>query len=115
MITVNNVHNVAPSITTTGGAMGYTENAAATAIDPGLTITDPDDVNLTGTEVRISSGFDATQDTLSFTDQGSITGSYDATTGIMTLTRLRASLTTYRDALRTVKYNRSDNPTTSPP
>src|SRR5690242_20973751 len=40
--------NAAPVVTTTAGNLSYTENAAATAIDPALTVTDSDNANLVG-------------------------------------------------------------------
>ena len=45
--------NDAPVVTTSGGALAYTENQAATAIDPALTLADLDNVNLAGATVTI--------------------------------------------------------------
>src|SRR5918999_2326397 len=66
--------NDSPTVTSSAGTTSYTENAAATAIDPGLTVTDPDDVNLERATVAITSGF-AGGDELVFSDQLGITGS----------------------------------------
>src|SRR6185295_4155901 len=45
--------NATPVVTTTAGNLAYTENAGAVAIDPGLTVTDADNANLTGATVAI--------------------------------------------------------------
>ena len=111
-ITVTAV-NDAPVVTATAAALAYTENQAATAIDNGLTVSDVDSTNLTGATVSIGAGFATGQDVLAFTTQGGITGSYNATTGVLTLSGT-ATLATYQTALRTVTYaNTSDNPTTT--
>ena len=111
-ITVN-AQNDNPVVTTTAGDLSYTENAAATAIDPGLTVTDGDSPNLTGATVAITSGFVSAQDTLGFMDQLGITGSYNTGTGVLTLTGT-TTVANYQTALRSVTYqNSSDNPTLS--
>ena len=46
-------------------------------LDCGLTVSDADNTTLAGATVSISSGFFA-GDTLNFTNQNGITGSYDA-------------------------------------
>ncbi|NBT63123.1 MAG: hypothetical protein EBT02_15280, partial [Planctomycetia bacterium] len=57
-----------------GGTLGYTENAAAAAIDTSLTITDTDDTQLTSATVAITSV--VTGDVLGFTTLNGITGVY---------------------------------------
>ncbi|MEX0781289.1 MAG: Ig-like domain-containing protein [Dehalococcoidia bacterium] len=104
--------NDAPVITTTAGALAYTEGDPATVIDSGLTVTDADDANLEGATVRISAGFQS-GDELLFTDQNGITGSYSSGTGVLTLTGT-SSVANYQTALRSVEYRHSgDNPGTS--
>ena len=111
-ITVN-AANDPPVVTTTAGNLLYTENDPATAIDPGLTVTDADNTNLTGATVAITGGFVSAQDTLAFTNQLGITGNYNSGTGVLTLTGT-TTVANYQTALRTVTYqNSSDNPTTS--
>jgi hypothetical protein len=105
--------NASPVVTTTGGNLAYTENAGAVAIDPGLTVTDSDNANLTGATVAITAGFVSAQDTLAFTNQLGITGNYNSGTGVLTLTGT-TTVANYQAALRTVTYaNSSDNPTAS--
>ncbi|MEH1994045.1 DUF4114 domain-containing protein [Nostoc sp.] len=104
--------NDAPVTTATNTALTYTENAAATAIDSGITVTDADSTNLSNATVTITSGFAATQDTLAFTNQNGITGSYS--NGVLTLTGT-ATVAQYQTALRSVTYqNSSDSPSTTP-
>jgi predicted outer membrane repeat protein len=105
--------NASPVITTTAGNLAYTENAGAVAIDPGLTVTDSDNANLTGATVAITAGLVSAQDTLAFTNQLGITGNYNSGTGVLTLTGT-TTVANYQTALRSVTYaNSSDNPTAS--
>ena len=68
-----------------GNTLSYTENQAATAIDPSLTVSDVDNTNLAGATVTIGTGFSTGQDLLGFTNQNGISGSYNVTTGVLTL------------------------------
>ncbi|WP_345531602.1 DUF4347 domain-containing protein, partial [Viridibacterium curvum] len=105
--------NDAPVVTTTGTTLSYTENAAATVIDSALTITDADTTNMTGATITISSNYSSSQDVLAFTNQLGITGSWNATTGVLTLSGT-TTVANYQTALRSITYqNTSDNPSTS--
>ena len=105
--------NDAPVATATNSALAYTENAT-TAIDSAITVSDVDSANLVSATVSITSGFISAQDTLAFTTQNGITGSYNSSTGILTLTG-NATVANYQTALRTITYtNSSDNPSTTP-
>ena len=105
--------NSPPTVTTSAGATAYTENDPPTAIDPSLTVTDPDDATLVAAKVRISAGFVSATDTLGFTNQNGIAGSYNSATGVLDLTG-SASVANYQAALRSVTYyNSSDTPTTN--
>ena len=80
-------------------------------VDTGLSVTDPDSTQIDGGTVAITSGFLSAEDELAFTNQLGITGSYNDTTGVLTLTGT-ASVADYQAALRTVTYeNESDTPT----
>ena len=104
--------NDAPVVTTSGTALTYTENAAATAVDPGLTASDPDSPNLASATVTISSNYAIGQDVLAFTNQLGITGSWSAATGVLALTGT-TTVANYQSALRSVTYvNTSDDPST---
>jgi hypothetical protein len=109
-ITITAVED-APSVTTTGIALGYTENQGATAIDPALNISDPDSTQMSGATVAVTTNFSSAQDDLGFTNQNGITGTYNDTTGVLTLSGT-TSIANYDAALRTVTYqNVGDNPT----
>ncbi|WP_375443027.1 beta strand repeat-containing protein [uncultured Nostoc sp.] len=107
------VVNDAPVATATNSALAYTENAI-TVIDSGITVSDLDSANLSSATVSISSGFASAQDILAFTNQNGITGSYNSSTGVLTLTG-SSSVANYQTALRSITYtNSSDNPSLTP-
>ncbi len=99
------VVHVAPSVTA-GAAIDYPIGDSSTVpLDGGLTVSDPDSGgNLTGATVSIGTGFVSGDDTLSFTAQTGITGSYDAGTGVLTL-RGSASVTSYQSVLNSVTFS----------
>ena len=102
-----NAINSPPVLTASTGTASYTENAVAVAIDPTLTLSDPDSSTIARATVSITSA--TSQDLLDFTNQAGITGSYS--NGVLTLTG-SASLADYQTALRSITYrNSSDNPT----
>ena len=88
--------------------LSYQAQSPPVAITSSLTISDDDDSTIAGATVSITSGFDSGADTLSFTNQNGITGSYDASTGVLTLSG-DASLADYQAALRSVEFSTSDN------
>jgi hypothetical protein len=95
------------------GTLAYTENQAATAVASALTLSDVDSSSLTGATVQISGGYQSGADALAFTTQNGITGSWNATTGTLTLTGT-ATVDNYQAALRSITYaNSSDNPSTA--
>ncbi len=102
--------NTAPVLGGAGNTVGYTEQASPVAIDTALTVADSDSANLTGATVSIASGFVA-GDTLGFTASAGITGSYNGTTHVLTLSGT-ASVAAYQAALRSVTFaSSSDDPT----
>ena len=135
-VTVASV-NDAPVVTASTGSVGYTENAAATPVDPGITVTDADSTDLTGATIQITTGCTDPEDVLAFNagaglapghaaraaanapvvtpgPAGPITAAgYDATTCTLTLTGT-ATVAEYQAALRQVTYaNTSDDPSTT--
>ena len=105
--------NDAPTVTTSAGSASYTENAPGAAVDPGLTVADVDSVNLASATIQITGNYAAGQDVLQFTNQTGISGSWNATTGTLTLTGT-APKADYQTALRSVTYvNTSENPSTA--
>jgi len=102
-----------PVVNTTTSALSYTENDAPIIIDSELTITDVYGMALVGATVSITSGYTSGEDVLSFIPQLDITGSFNATTGVLTLEG-STMVENYETVLRTVVYrNTSDNPTTT--
>src|SRR6202000_1552325 len=84
-----------------------------TAIAPALTVTDVDSANLTTATVQISVNYVNGEDVLAFTNTASITGSFNAATGTMTLTGTD-TVAHYQTALESVTYtDTSENPSTA--
>ncbi len=94
--------NDAP-VLTGGNILNYQEDDPATAIDLSFAIVDVDSSNIFGATITIESGYINGQDILGFTDTANITGSWNAATGIMTLTGTD-SIVAYRNALRSITY-----------
>src|SRR4029079_18891634 len=92
--------NDAPVLATTS-TLNYTENQVATAINTAITVTDVDSANLASATVSITANFVTGQDVLGFTTQNGITGSFNSTTGVLTLTG-SSSVANYQTALRSV-------------
>src|SRR4029077_12483886 len=75
-----------------------------------LTVSDADNATLVSATVSIAGGFLA-GDTLGFTNQGGITGSYNAATGVLSLSG-SATVAQYQAALESVSFSSSShNPT----
>jgi hypothetical protein len=108
--TNNDNDNPPPNISNSPGAVTYTENSPAIAIDNALTLTSNTPIQ----SVVISIvGYHQGQDILSFANTASITGVWDANAGTMTLTG-SASVASYQAALRSITYiNNSNNPNTT--
>jgi PKD repeat protein len=105
----------APVLTTTAGATAIPEQSATT-VDAGLTVTDADGTTLASATIRFSSGLVSAEDRLSFTPASNISGTYDAVTGILSLSSAlpHASLADWQTVLQSITYlNTSDNPTTT--
>ena len=72
-------------------------------LDAALTVSDPSSATLASATVSIGAGFIA-GDTLNFTNQNGITGSYNAATGVLTLTG-STSVANYQAALNSITYS----------
>jgi hypothetical protein len=98
------VDHTAPTVTASGLVDFVGGQSIPVTLDPTLTVSDPDSSgNLTGATVSISLGL-LNGDTLNFTDQHGITGSYDAVHGILTLTG-KSSVSNYQAALDSITYS----------
>ncbi|HEV7487903.1 MAG TPA: Ig-like domain-containing protein [Thermoanaerobaculia bacterium] len=103
--------NDAP-VVTAGGTLTFTEGDPATVIDNSITISDNDSPNLTGATVAITGNYATGQDVLGFTNTANITGTFNAGTGVLTLTGTD-TVANYQAALRSVTFNNtSTNPST---
>lgn len=107
--------NDAPILTTTGGSATFSagDNTPSTpvVVDAGLTLSDVDNTTMASATVRISGNFRSGEDQLIFINNnstlyGNVTASYNAGTGVMTLTSAgaTASVAQWQAALRTVRY-----------
>ena len=104
--------SAAPTLADADGTLSFTAGGAATVIDGSLTLADADDTHIESATISITSGFVSGEDVLSFVDSGSIIGSYNAGSGVLTLTG-SASKASYESALESITYqNTSDYPST---
>ena len=92
-----------PVVTTSNGALPYTANSGAQAVDAALTLADGDNALITSATVTISSGYASGEDVLGLTTQNGITGSFNSVSGALTLTGT-ASVASYQAALESVTY-----------
>ncbi|MEL7497637.1 MAG: LamG-like jellyroll fold domain-containing protein [Planctomycetota bacterium] len=112
-ITISPV-NDAPVISGIESAtLSYNENDGAIAITSTLSISDADDTDIESARVQISGNYANGEDVLAFTNQNGIVGSWNATTGELSLTG-SATLAEYETALQSVTYsNGSEAPSTA--
>jgi hypothetical protein len=94
-------------------ALAYTAGQGPVPITAGLTVADADSPNLSGATVRIVADYAPGQDTLDFTDQNGISGTFDAAAGRLTLTGT-ASRADYEAALRSVAFESTAGSAASP-
>ncbi len=97
-----NVTHTAP-VVVAGASATFVGGGSAVALDGALTVSDADSGgNLGGATVSIGAGFTA-GDLLNFTAQNGISGSYNAGTGVLTLSG-SATVAHYQSALASVTY-----------
>src|SRR5687768_16366798 len=89
-------------------ALNYNEGQNATEVTSAIAASDPDSPLLTSATIQISGNFSSTEDVLQLTDGFSITGTYDAGTGTLTLSG-PASPSDFTNALRTITYKNTNN------
>jgi len=105
-LTINPV-NDAPVLANLETGLGwFRDGDAALPLGNALTASDIDSLDLAGATLRIVANFQA-GDTLAFTNQGGITGSWDMTSGTLTLAG-SAPVASYQAALRSVRYSTSE-------
>nr|WP_324258972.1 DUF4347 domain-containing protein [Cellvibrio fontiphilus] len=122
-VTLSGVNSI-PVVTTSAGVTAFIEgnNVASTpvVIDGDITVSDLDNATLTSATASITANFQAAEDVLAFTNDGStmgnITASYNSSTGVLTLTSIgaTATLAEWEAALAAVTYtNNSETPSES--
>ncbi len=99
------------NLTGSGSNATYTAGGSAVDVDPEITVSSSD-ADLTGATIAISSGTLQSGDSLSFTSQNNITGTYAS--GTLTLSGT-ASVAYYQAALQSVTFSNSNttNPSTT--
>ena len=101
----------APTLALASAGAGYTEGGAIADVAAGPSVSDADQAVIKGATVAITSGFMAGVDTLGFTPSGGIAGSYNAATGVLSLTG-DGTFAQYQTVLDSVRFSASgDNPT----
>ncbi|WP_231741690.1 DUF4347 domain-containing protein [Stieleria varia] len=89
--------------------LSFAEDSIPVSISSTLSVSDSDDANLQSASISLV-GFVAGQDILDFTNTAQITKSWDAVSGILTLSG-NATVAAYQAALRNVTFqNTSDTP-----
>jgi gliding motility-associated-like protein len=107
------IENARPQVSSSSGLLIYTENDPATQLNPPIIISDADDAELDGAVIAFTMNLAAAEDALIFQDQNGITGTYQAGTGVLTLTGT-ATVADYQAAIRSVRYrNNSEAPSTA--
>ncbi len=109
-IVITPVNDLPVLSTIESGPAFYAENDSPIGITGNLAVFDIDDTNIQSATVSITGNFSSGEDALSFINQSGISGSYDASTGKLTLTG-SATLAEYEAAIHSITYqNSNDNP-----
>ena len=98
------VTTVRPVVTATVANLAFTENGSSVALDASITVTDGDGSNLTGATASMTTNYVNGQDTLSVATQLGISGSWNAGTGVLTLTGTTTAAN-YQTVMRTIMYS----------
>jgi gliding motility-associated-like protein len=101
LTTTISLPNQLPAIQLTGNPLLY--GSGTTTIVNDLTLTDADNLTLQSATISITSGLNASEDQLLFTNRNGITGLYNIASGILQLTGM-ATKADYQTALRSVQY-----------
>jgi len=111
--------NDAPVAVPSQGSTVATEQVPV-AVDSGITVSDPENATLVSATVTVSAGYRLGEDVLGYQSdlqtRGNIAGSFNGSTGVLSLTSAGATATMgqWQEALRAVTYlNTSDTPNTS--
>ena len=101
---LSTMNDQAPTLGGTPAApMAYADGSGPQTLAPNLTLTDDGTSPISGATVKINAGLLSSQDLLAATTVGNITASYNAITGVLTLSGVD-SATNYQTVLRSVTY-----------
>lgn len=95
--------NQPPQITSGVASQSYTEGEPPVVLAPSLVISDDTNDNITGARIAITNNYLSGTDSLAFTPQGAITGTFDVSSGVLSLSGY-ATIADYQAALRTVTF-----------
>ena len=101
-VTITPLHRPAVLANLETTALTFTEGGASLKVTGTLTISDPDSPTMNSGAVSIGN-FLPGEDVLSYTKVGNVNGSFDASTGVMTLSGID-SVANYQSAMRAVSY-----------
>jgi len=107
-VTINGVNDPPVLSNVETSPLSYRAQDPAVQITSALTLSDDDDATIASATGSITSGFSSGQDSLGFVNQNGITGSYNTSTGVLTLSG-NATIANYQAALRSVTFFTSDN------
>jgi hypothetical protein len=103
--------NDPPTLANVATSASFAEESGAVTLSNAVSVTDPDDIDLTSATVSIAGGtFASDGDVLSATGTASIAVSYNSSTETLTLTGTD-TLADYQAVLDTVTFNAGENPT----
>ena len=105
--------NDAPTLVIEPTVLNYVENALAVTVSNAISIADSDDALVTSATISLGSSYTFGDGVLSFVPQSGITGTFNASTGELSLAG-SASVADYQAALRSVSFDSSsDDPDTA--
>jgi hypothetical protein len=103
--------NDPPTLSSVATGAHFTEEGAATTLSSAVTVTHPDDLNLSGATVKITGGtFAGDGDVLAATAVGNVTVSYNSSTETLILSGTD-TLAHYQSVLDSVTFHAGENPT----
>jgi hypothetical protein len=107
-ITVNNINDKPVLSGIEGTALSYDEDDGKVPVTSTVTLTDVDDVNIDSARISVSANYINGEDVLAFTNTANITGTWNASSGVLRLTGTTTKAN-YQAALRAVTYENTDN------
>ncbi|HJZ38778.1 MAG TPA: T9SS type A sorting domain-containing protein [Bacteroidales bacterium] len=81
----------------------YCLNSGAVSVTSNLRVTGAESPDLVSAKIAITSGYSQNEDYLRFTNQSGITGSWEPSTGVLSLSG-EAPVATYQNALRSIRF-----------